>query len=79
MIPSSKQIRERFPDWDERERAAYRRGVAWFDAGAEIGSTEGVHPCTLRGYADAMGDDAEYTDWWTMIEEDWAISERWWE
>lgn len=87
MIPS-RAIQENFPHWTLGQCRAYRAGASAHDRGYDVpeGFThqdededdEDLTLFWLRGFADAMGEDAEGEDWFEEIS-DWTIATRWWE
>lgn len=76
------RVRDNFRDWTLGQVMAYCCGIRHFDdelpptsAAEDLDDLEEYY---LRGYADAMGDEAEGEEWFEKIE-DWRIEYRWWE
>lgn len=75
MNPTPAQVRDTFPHWSAGQCKRYRMGVR--DCGDDLSpALNNEH--YLRGYADAMGDDAMGEDWFVAIA-DWRVMECWWE
>lgn len=85
---SLRRIATQFPQWTLGQCRAYRAGAraGIREAGIKEGfeydpddpdSEEDLTRYFFRGYADAMGPDAEGEDWFEEIS-DWTIAYRWW-
>lgn len=85
MLPL-KQVVTQFPNWTFAQCKAYRAGALAGVRGKHI--SEGFEydddedddlTCHyLRGYADAIGTEANGCEWFDEIS-DWSIQERWWD
>lgn len=85
---SNRQVAEQFRNWTLAECKAYRAGALAglrnkpLSEGFQYDESEDDDSdLTLsyyRGYADAIGSEAEGAEWYDEIS-DWRISERWWE
>lgn len=87
MSLSTRTVARQFPDWNLAQCRAYRAGALAgirgkpIRDGFEYGGDDLEEDLTLfflRGYADAIGDDAKGEEWFDEIS-DWRIEERWWE
>ncbi len=85
MLPL-KQVAQQFKEWTLAECKAYRAGAL---AGLrskplaegftyEDGDEDDLTLCYLRGYADAIGHEAESYEWFDEVA-GWRIEERWWD
>lgn len=86
---STRTISNQFPKWSLVECRAYRAGCLAGIRGTPIRDGFDYDPTDddleddltlffFRGYADAIGEDAEGEDWFDEIA-GWRIAERWWE
>lgn len=84
---SIRTIAQQFPEWTLGQSKAYRSGVSAGLKGRAISedyvyaesddSEDDLTEFFLRGYADAIGAEAESAEWFDSIS-DWRIQERWW-
>jgi hypothetical protein len=86
---STRKVAAQFPHWSMGQCRAYRAGALAQQRGLSIGEGFSYDPeddledddLTLyffRGYADALGDDAQGESWFDQIPE-WDVQCRWWE
>lgn len=87
---STRTIATNFPDWTIGQCKAYRAGALAclrcvslsdgfaYEAPDDDLEEDDLTVFFLRGYADAMGEDAEAEEWWDQIR-DWTIATRWWQ